>query len=168
MSYEIIRPISHASPSTLKANPPRVLVLYPYLLESTWVFDDERTNLKEEAFVLGTSEMITRVLKSKRIPKANSGFALSFSDQAFDGYDVERHWVRSDGYSGNWYAGEVVGLEMENWLCPALLLYFQTPPHKLFVRCEKLPTGINPIWNPSDDARPTTLVSAPKNERRDS
>ncbi|MCX7402500.1 MAG: hypothetical protein NTY87_05250 [Planctomycetia bacterium] len=93
--------------------------------------------------------------------------ADSFCDFTLEFAPATRQWVRSDGYSGNWYAGDVVGLEMENWLCPALLLYFQTPPQKLFVRCEKLPAGINPIWNPADDARPTTIVSAPKNERRD-
>ena len=27
------------------------LTLYPYLESGTWVFDDERTGLKEEAFV---------------------------------------------------------------------------------------------------------------------
>jgi hypothetical protein len=29
------------------------LTIYPYLIGQTWVFDDERTGLKEEAF--GTS-----------------------------------------------------------------------------------------------------------------
>jgi hypothetical protein len=38
----------------------RVLTLYPDLLRGTWVFDDERTHLEEEAFVLGMTEMICR------------------------------------------------------------------------------------------------------------
>ncbi len=38
------------------------LTLYPYLKDSCWVFDDARTGLKEEAFVLGATEMITRVV----------------------------------------------------------------------------------------------------------
>jgi len=66
---------------------PKVLVLYPYLLGSTWVFDDKRTGLKAEAFVLGTSEMITRVVESKPIPNAQKGFKIPFSDQPFEGYD---------------------------------------------------------------------------------
>jgi hypothetical protein len=38
----------------------RVLTLYPYLLhDSCWVFDDVRTGLKEGAFVLGMTEMIS-------------------------------------------------------------------------------------------------------------
>jgi hypothetical protein len=46
----------------------RVLTLYPYLLDGTcWVFDDERTGLKEEAFVLGMTEMISRAVDGKGI-----------------------------------------------------------------------------------------------------
>jgi hypothetical protein len=76
----------------------RILTLYPYLYPGTacWVFDDARTGLKEEAFVEGTSEMITRVIERKKIPIAANGFLLSFSDQPFNGHDVERRWTRGD------------------------------------------------------------------------
>ena len=70
----------------------RVLTLYPYLLDGTcWVFDDERTGLKEEAFVLGMTEMISRAVDGKGVHDAAKGFALSFSDEPFDGHDVELH-----------------------------------------------------------------------------
>jgi hypothetical protein len=66
----------------------RVLTLYPYLLDGTcWVFDDERTGLKEEAFVLGMTEMISRAVDGKGVHDAAKGFALSFSDKPFDGHD---------------------------------------------------------------------------------
>jgi len=141
---------------------PKVLVLYPYLLGSTWVFDDKRTGLKAEAFVLGTSEMITRVVESKPIPNAQKGFKISFSDQPFDGYDGKLDWIRSDGHSGNWYAGDVVDQPMENWLCPALLLYFVDPPKHIFVRCDPLPENVNPIWNPSGHEEGRRFVEAPQ------
>jgi len=49
------------------------LTIYPYLLNgSCWVFDDERTGLKEEAFVLGMSEMISSVVEAKAIPNASN------------------------------------------------------------------------------------------------
>jgi hypothetical protein len=48
----------------------RVLTIYPYLLHETWVFDDARTGLKEEAFVLGMTEMISRLVEAKAIPHA--------------------------------------------------------------------------------------------------
>ena len=83
----------------------RILTLYPYIYPGTdcWVFDDARTGLKEEAFVEGTSEMITRVVEHKKIPRASKGILLSFSDEPFDRHDVERRWVRGDAEDGNWY-----------------------------------------------------------------
>ena len=143
---------------------PRILTLYPYLYPGTacWVFDDERTGLKEEAFVLGTSEMISRVVEHKKIPNAATGFLLSFSDQPFDGHDVERRWVRSEVGGGDWYEGDVLGEYMENWLCPALLLYFEKPPKRLYVRCEPLPAGVNPIWNPPPGEEGRRFVEAPR------
>ena len=65
------------------------LTIYPYLYEETcWVFDDQRTGLKEEAFVLGMTEMISRVVEAKAIPNAAKGFALTFGVEPFD-HDVE-------------------------------------------------------------------------------
>jgi hypothetical protein len=140
----------------------RVLTLYPYLLDGTcWVFDDERTGLKEEAFVLGMTEMISRAVDGKGVHDAAKGFALSFSDEPFDGHDVELHWLRSDGCAGNWYEGTVVGQRMEGWLCPALLLYFEQAPRRIFIRCDSLPTGVNPIWTPKRGDTVRRFVEAP-------
>jgi hypothetical protein len=47
-----------------------VLTFYPYLLDGTWVFDDPRTGLKEEAFVCGMTEMISRLVEAKGITNA--------------------------------------------------------------------------------------------------
>ena len=110
-----------------------VMILYPYLYHSMcWVFDDPQTGLKEEAFVLGASEMIVTLLESKGILNAERGFTLSFSDQPFD-QDVKLTWIpavqaaKATGQQvstlpavGNWYAGDVAGQKMVAWLCPAL------------------------------------------------
>lgn len=140
------------------------LTLYPYLIDrSCWVFDDERTGLTEEAFVLGASEMITAIVQTKAIPDAERGFALTFSGQPFQGHDVRLVWQRPDpSGSGNWYSGEVVGRPMECWLCPALLLYFQTPPREIFVRAEPLPVGVNPRWTPAAGTMTRQFVAAPR------
>lgn len=141
----------------------RVLKLYPYLLRSTWVFDDERTHLKEEAFVLGMTEMITRIVRHKKLPKAEEGFTLSFSDEPFDGHDVELQWIEEDVSGvGNWYEGTVAGEKMTGWLCPALQLYFDEAPPRIFIRAERLPRGVNPIWNPRGDIEPRRFVEAPR------
>lgn len=130
-------------------------VLYPYLLGTTWVFDDERTGLKAEAFVMGMSEMISAVVEAKGIQDAQNGCALTFSDQPFGDADAELHWLRADDpddpMAGNWYSGTIAGQEMGGWLCPALLLYFDGAPQRLFVKADTLPDGIDPIWHVDPD-----------------
>src|SRR5437868_9351566 len=101
------------------------LTIYPYLLNDTcWVFDDPRTGLKEEAFVLGASEMISRVVEAKGIANAAKGFALTFDAAPFD-HDVELTWLPARdaaqqlGYGSselpdvdNWYKASIFGQEM--------------------------------------------------------
>ena len=141
------------------------MTLYPYLLGNTWVFDDAETGLKQEAFVLGMSEMISRLIEAKGIPQAAKGFTLLFDSESFEGADAELRWLRSDDAQvvpgkdgsasqmfGNWYAGNIAGQEMEGWLCPALGFYFQAAPKHIFVKAEPLPAGVDPIWHVDADA----------------
>lgn len=123
------------------------MILYPYFLGSTWVFDDPATGLKAEAFVLGIPAMIDRILALKQVPAARQGFAMTFAAEPFPGHDVELHWQRPDVNSGNWYAGDVAGVRMEGWLCEALFKYFPDAPPRIFVRCDPLPAGVNPVWD---------------------
>ncbi len=155
-----------------------ILTIYPYRLGQCWVFDDPRTGVKEEAFVLGSSEVLTHLVEAKKIPNALKGFALHFGDEPFDGFDAELTWQRSDDSQvvpgmdgsasqifGNWYKGVVAGEEMQGWLCPALGLYFTTAPARIFVKAESLPAGVDPIWHVSrDDAMAVRFVSAPAPE----
>lgn len=139
------------------------LTIYPYLIDPVWVFDDERAGLKEEAFVCGASEMISRIVEHKRIPNAAAGFSLTFSDQPNEDFDAELRWLRADDnqvIAGNWYRGIVAGKEMDCWLCPALELYFAAAPPRLFVRAEPLPPGVDPIWHADpNDPRQRRFVS---------
>lgn len=140
-----------------------ILTLYPYLDSGTWVFDDDRTGLQGEAFVLGATDMISAVVQAKAIPDAERGFALTFSGAPFEGHDVRLIWQRPDpSGSGNWYSGDVAGRPMECWLCPALLLYFHEPPREIFVRAEPLPAGVNPRWTPPEGVVGRRFVEAPK------
>jgi hypothetical protein len=141
------------------------LELYPYQIGSCWVFDDERANLKEEAFVLGMSEIISRVVEYEGIPEASKGFRMIFSHEPFEGYHAE---IRKDpGGSeeeGNWYQGEVCGLHMRGWLCPALYLYFSAAPPRLYMRAERLPENVNPIWIPEQGVGARRFVGVPVQE----
>jgi hypothetical protein len=151
------------------------LTIYPYLMGNTWVFDDARKGLKEEAFVLGMSEMIFRLVEAKGIRDASKGFALTFAPEPLEGADAELTWLRSDDAQvlpgkdgsasqrfGNWYRGTVAGQEMQGWLCPALGLYFPAAPARIFVKAESLPAGIDPIWRIDKNAPiAVRFVSAP-------
>jgi hypothetical protein len=128
------------------------MTLYPYQLPGgQWCFDDRSTGLKEEWFVLGADDAIGRMVAAKRIPDAGKGFAMTFSEDGFAGYDVVVEWTRAD-VSGNWYAGTVAGEPMDLWLCPALGKYFPAAaPRRIFVRVAPLPEGVEPVWR--DDGR---------------
>jgi hypothetical protein len=151
------------------------MTIYPYRLDKTWVFDDPRTGLKEEAVVLGMSEMISHIVAAKNLPGAANGIALHFSAEPRADADAELTWLRSgdpevlpgkDGSSsqifGNWYKANLSGQEMEGWLCPALGLYFKAAPTRIYVTVEPLPKDVDPIWHIDKNA-PTTVrfVSAP-------
>jgi uncharacterized protein DUF6717 len=151
-----------------------VMTLYPYLYHDIcWVFDDPQTGLKEEAFVLGASEMISTLTEAKGIPNAERGFAMLFSDEPFD-HDVELKWLSpqqaataigqpmsSLPATGNWYLGAVAGERMVAWLCPALYEYFAKAPKIIFVKAEKLPASVDPIWHiGSDDPQTHRYMSA--------
>jgi hypothetical protein len=148
------------------------LTLFPYWQggeHGCWVFDDQRTGLQAEAFVRGTTEMISRVVEAKAIGHAKAGFAMTFASAPFDGYDVEvtrltegeaerRGLPTSD--DTNWYEGDILGTHMVGWLCPALLLYFRDAPERLYVRCESLPPGVDPRWVPDPGTRTRRFVGA--------
>jgi len=137
-----------------------VLTIYPYLLDSTWVFDDPQTCLKAEAFVCGATEMISKLVEMKGLLNAAKGFEMHFSDQPFEDFDAELHWLRSDdeqfGLGGNWYSGTLAGEELECWLCPALFCYFESAPERIYVRANPLPAGVDPIWR--DGSQGTRFV----------
>jgi hypothetical protein len=103
----------------------------PYKDNGTWVFDDPKRGLLREPFVAGADRMIDRVVAD--IPNAASGSKLTFSATPFPGHQYRLDWLREDG-GGNWYRSEQ--LDMEGWLCPALLRYFMSATKHLYVRAE--------------------------------
>jgi hypothetical protein len=68
---------------------------------------------------------------SEHIPNAADGFKIIFSASPFPGYTARFVWTRAE-YEGNWYRWPE--REMEGWLCPALLKYFESPPKEIFVQ----------------------------------
>ena len=144
---------------------PIILELYPYKIRGCWVFDDERAGLKEEAFVLGMTEIISKVVERHGIPNASSGFRMLFSHQPFQGGQAEIQKIAGGSQEdGNWYEGEICGEPMKGWLCPALYLYFSKAPERIYMRAEELPEGVNPIWTPREGEQSRRFVGVPVEE----
>lgn len=114
-------------------------VIAPYKLHGLWVFDDPRVGLVEEPFVAGADTMIDRVVAE--IPDAVGGFTLIFSDTPFPGHAHRLVWKRAEG-GGDWYYS--AQLEMEGWLCPALLRYFPEAPKELYVQAKRRTPTVPP------------------------
>jgi hypothetical protein len=107
--------------------------------------------------------MITRLVETKGVPAAPRGFEMTFAAEPFTGHDVELVWVsRGEGDFGNDYEGVVAGLPMECWLCPALELYFEAAPPRIYVKAAPLPAGVDPIWNPPPGVIARRFVEAPR------
>jgi len=109
-------------------------VFYPYKYEGMWVFDDENVGLDKEPFVEGADTMIDHALAKKDLHNPEAGFRLIFSSGEFPRYDVRFDWLR-EGNGGNWYGSEE--FQMEGWLCPALLKYFDEAPKHIYARFEE-------------------------------
>lgn len=108
-------------------------VIKPYRWEGMWVFDDPDAGLNKEPFVSGADSIIDLLVQD--IDNAADGFRLIFSEKPFPGYSNQFNWRRAE-YDGNWYYSEE--FQMEGWLCPALLCYFDAAPENLFVKAEAI------------------------------
>ena len=109
----------------------QILVIAPYWLAGTWVFDDEAVELMQEPFVSGVPEMIDDLVVD--IPNAKDGFRLLFSSQPFPGYQRKMTRLRAES-GGWWYRTDEP--EAEGWLCPALFRYFAEAPEQIYVKAE--------------------------------
>jgi hypothetical protein len=94
-----------------------------------WVFDDPAVGLVQEPFVGGADTIIDMLVSN--IPDADNGFVMIFSAMPFPGHQHRLEWRGPQG-SGNLYHSP--GLNLEGWLCPALLRYFDAPPAEIFVQ----------------------------------
>jgi hypothetical protein len=109
------------------------MVIFPYLYEDTWVFDDQSVGLEKEPFICGVPEMIN--VLTNNIPNAEAGFKLVFSMNPFPGYQAELDLEREE-YGGYWYQWKKE--EKKGWLCPALFRYFDQAPEKIYCKAEQL------------------------------
>jgi len=109
-----------------------VFCIYPYWHDGCWAFDDPDTDLFEEPFVEGASEVISALVEKHQINDAKEGFEIAFSDGPFIENASVVEFVAHDR-GGARYHTSIDGQEMEGWLCPALLRYFDSPPERIYL-----------------------------------
>ena len=109
-------------------------VIAPYRYQGVWVFDDPRVGLVQEPFISGADAIIDRAVA--HIPDAQAGFLMLFSSSPFPGHTYRLEWRRIE-MDGNWYYSP--DFDMEGWLCPALLEYFEEPPQELYMQVKPKP-----------------------------
>ena len=110
-----------------------ILVIKPYKWNGMWVFDDDNTGLLREPFVSGADDIIDIMVEE--IDNADEGFVLTFSHLPFPGHKLELHRLHEEA-GGWWYQSSYLG--MEGWLCPALFLYFDEAPLRIFAGFQKI------------------------------
>jgi hypothetical protein len=110
-----------------------IMVIAPYWYNGTWVFDDAAVGLRREPFVAGVPEMIDGLVK--HIPEARDGFRLTFSANAFPGFQKKLTWLRGDS-GGNYY--RLDDPPTEGWICPAMFKYYKAAPKALYVKADAL------------------------------
>lgn len=112
----------------------KLFVVYPYKYLDSWVFDDDTVGLVKEPFVDGTDLMIDKAIDTFKIKKAEDGFALIFSNKKFKDFNIELIRQRESN-GGNYYSWKYHN--MEGWLCPALLKYFEEAPEKIYAEIKE-------------------------------
>jgi hypothetical protein len=117
-------------------------VIHPYLLNNIWVFDDPNRELKQEALIAGMPEMLAYICAIEQIPLDQ--LSLIFSAIPFPGWKYQLVKLDRSGdlsyeddgkiisITGNWY--NLKGTDLEGWLCPALLKYFDNAPLHIYVQ----------------------------------
>lgn len=106
-----------------------LMVIFPYKHQGMWVFDDDAVGLVREPFVAGADTWIDLAVEAFGIENADEGFRLLFSAGPVPDYHIKLNWLR-EGDGGNWYQAEP--FDVEGWLCPALLKYFDKAPEEIY------------------------------------
>ena len=109
-------------------------LIAPYRYLGMWVFDDARVGLIQEPFVCGADVLIDRAVEG--LPGAHAGFRLLFSASPFPGHQLRLECRRSEA-DGNWYYSPE--FDLEGWLCPALLKYFEQAPQEIYLQVKGAP-----------------------------
>lgn len=120
----------------------QINIIQPYNYNGALVFDDARTGLVQEPFVNGADLALRIAAQSLGVNPER--FNLIFSKDRFPGYQFTAEWLRKgfeddgvpDPLSGDWYKVRLGENEMDGWLCPALLKYFDAAPPMIYFQIQ--------------------------------
>lgn len=109
-----------------------VNVIWPYRTpEKDWVFDDEDLELKAEAFVMGTSEMIDHLVGTKAMR-----FRATISTNPLPKITAKLNRIADAGGMPGWY--QLEGTDIQHWLCGVTCLYFKNYPEVIYVHLDRI------------------------------
>jgi len=111
-----------------------IMLIRPYKLGGTWVFDEPRVDVQREPFVGATNKLIDAVIDPEKLADAEkNGFNLIFSAQPFPEYRIKADFVREE-FQGSWFRWEEGNLDC--WLCAAMYYYFAESPKSIYFKAE--------------------------------
>lgn len=117
-----------------------LISIHPYKQGGIWQFDDERIGVRGELFVQDINKMIDDMVKKAGLDRPENGFRAIFSSRPFPNYHMKLNLIPppkgEEDLGGSNYQME--GSEIEGWLCPVLLCFFEEAPKHIYVRAENL------------------------------
>ncbi len=147
-SPEGLRLAAHELFRSLKGQMTNLFKITPRKENEVWLFDDPSVGLQGEPFVSGADDIIEAMADAAGATERQKtvGIGVYFSDSPFsingklatllvrEGFESlpEAVVAGACGEQGAWYQGEVNGMQMRGWLCPATLKYFPVHPPMLY------------------------------------
>ena len=114
----------------------QINTILPYRSMGGWAFDDDVVGLDREPFVAGADKAIDKIVEHLGIE--TDKIKMTFSKDKFPGHDVKLKYLVDDVYGGGqYYSIDDDNFDLELWLCPALLKYFDEAPKEIYVKVEE-------------------------------
>ena len=114
----------------------QINIITPYRKYGTWVFDDSSVGLVREPFVAGADVAIDKIVEHLGIK--TDKIVMTFSKDDFPGSHVRLDYLVKDiEKEGDYYNIVDDNFNLELWLCPALLKYFDEPPKEIYIKIEE-------------------------------
>ena len=118
-----------------------IFFLRLYKCDGLWCFDAPNLGLSAEPFVDGMDVIIDRM--HSQMPPGVEKPVLLFSETIFSTGE-QLFWMETEDRAGEpWNRYSCPALDLDGWLCPSLLMFFQNPPAILYARLANWP-DVNP------------------------